>query len=227
MNALSATPARPILFSGAMVRAILAGTKTQTRRIMKPQPYSNGFGTRPGSYEIACHNDYLPPSVMLWDVKRFGRRVYTASNAEGWENDCPYGVAGDLCWVRETWANEEQFGGYVYRADHAGDDPIGDGWRPSIHMPRVASRLTLQIADVRVQRVQDISKADVIAEGIANRAGYPIEGVVAGWHEPFAQLWDSINGKRPGADWDANPYVWALTFKAHHCNVDSMAKAAA
>lgn len=215
---------RPILFSSPMVRAIIAGEKTQTRRVMKPQPYSNGFGFSQGSYEITCHNDYLPPSVMLWDVKRNGRRIYTTSNAEGWETDCPYGVPGDRLWVRETWARDGS-GGYRYYAT----DDVHELRRkmPSIHMPRVASRLTLQITGVRVQRLKSITEDDAKAEG-ADRLVMDDEhkfyqDTVNGTHRcGFAGLWNHINGDRHGADWDSDPYVWAISFSVMHGNIDTL-----
>jgi hypothetical protein len=200
---------RPILFSGPMVRALLAGTKTQTRRPVKTS-------LPPSEYEIVYH----PGNGHA--LETFGD-----PHADGFERRfCPYGVPGDRLWVRETfaftgcgpddrgamdWGAHNIRGGdwegergcerwhVAYRA--SGDDPpaAGDhpGWRPSIHMPRWASRITLEITEMRVQRLQDISGDDANAEGVEHVAA-------------FARLWNSING--PGA-WDANPWVWALTFK--------------
>lgn len=162
---------RPILFSAPMVRAILAGSKTQTRRVVKTHELMHEF----------C---------------------------------CPYGVPGERLWVRETfWARKGIFPNAVpgyhdlvfYRAD---PDPAPNldrplTWKPSIFMPRWASRLTLEITEVRLERLMSITHADAIAEGITGeqspRAGY-------------AALWDTINAKR-GFDWASNPWVWALTFK--------------
>lgn len=173
---------RPILFSGPMVRAILNGTKTQTRRIVKPQPvHIDGLGT------------VMNPSVITG-------------------NSCKHGKPGDTLWVRETWAHRalrvsgpEGYGCPVFRADDVDRRlPSGpynrvDRWRPSIHMPRWASRITLQITAVRVERLQDISEEDAIAEGVE-----------FGAKESYRTLWDSINGA--GA-WDANPWVWVIEFK--------------
>ena len=175
---------RPILFSGPMVRAILDGRKTMTRRVMKPQP-----------------EDY---------PYHHGLAVYRVAKK------CTYGVPGDLLWVRETWASDVDGcpAGLSYRADHL--DPRGDGpanpmrWRPSIFMPRWASRLTLRITSIRVERVQDITEADARAEGFKDVAGKYARGDEARiW---FAELWDDINAKR-GFGWDANPWVWVVGFE--------------
>jgi len=202
----------PIIFSGPMVRAILEDRKTQTRRVIKPQP------------------KYSFPKVQ-----------------EVW--NCPYGKPGDLIWVRETWAtiwteyepDENQTIWDVphrieYKADtdakypggwpsDSGDDPDCPKWHPSIHMPRCASRITLEITDVRVERVQEISPEDCEAEGITGKTlaspmrGQPYEeyenedGII--YTTPilaFAALWDSINLKR-GYGWDKNPWVWVIAFK--------------
>jgi hypothetical protein len=210
---------RPILFSGPMVRALLAGTKTQTRRVCKNKVYSNGhhFDGR----EILCHNDYLPPGAMLMDVKR-GKDEYTTSNLEGWDVECPYGQPGDRLWVRETWAKwgrDDQCGEGpatnhepIYRADgHPWD--VHDTWRPSIHMPRAASRITLEVTGVRVERLQDISEADAHAEGCSFECMTPTgQDSGSAIHGPggYIALWESING--PGS-WEANPWVWCVSFR--------------
>ena len=156
-----------------MVRALLDGSKTQTRRICKSQPYSNGFHF--DGHDILCHNDYLPPSAMLMDY-RDGGETYTASNLEGWEFCCPYGQPGDRLWVRETWAQPAALdpGPTVYRADYPACVPAQYenvppakeiSWKPSIHMFRKDSRILLEITDVRAEQLQDISEADADAEG--------------------------------------------------------------
>ena len=198
----------PILFSGPMVRAILDGRKTQTRRVIKPQP------------------KYSFPKVQ-----------------EVW--NCPYGKPGDLIWVRETWAtiwteyepDENQTIWDVphrieYKADtdakypggwpsDSGDDPDCPKWHPSIHMPRQASRLTLEITNVRVERVQEIGDMDCWSEGIPEDLYDDAEHYLAGGSPlrggspercAFAQIWDSINLKR-GFGWDTNPWVWVIMFK--------------
>lgn len=190
---------RPIIFSGPMVRAIRDGRKTQTRRIIKPHPVDVvTFLTRDnsptGEYGLCFH-----PRVV-------SKRM-----------QCPYGVPGDRLWVRETWA-------YRYNDDGAPVSPTQylyaatDSWDgrrvPSIHMPRCASRVLLEITDVRAQRVQEISEEDAIAEGVSCAggiwfgAGEPREAPRAA----FAALWDSINAKR-GFGWVVNPWVWAISFK--------------
>lgn len=199
---------RPILFSGAMVRAILEGTKTQTRRIVKGWPL--GWLEPPTSF--------TPEFV-----------VNSANGAS------PYGQAGDRLWVRETWAPHWMYEG-IRPSDILIDDKsclfyFADGgikggceagqrakkWRPAIHMPRAASRITLEITEVRIQRLQDISEADAVAEGVNLQprltAYNKDSGCSWGKQDPveaYCNLWDSINGA--GA-WGANPWVWALTFK--------------
>lgn len=191
---------RPILFSSAMVLAILANTKTQTRRAIKPQP-----------------THFNPVGVP--------RRVVP----DGGPSDmirCPYGQPGDRLWVRETfaprtlgaWSVLDQHMKPLYRAD--ADRPEWKRiWRPSIHMPRWASRITLEITGVRVGRLQDISEADARSEGCTqNHNGYFWGGPhqtggmkqMATALQAYQDLWESING--PGS-WDANPWVWVLEFR--------------
>jgi len=187
---------RPILFSGPMVRAILEGRKTQTRRTVKPQPevmQNDAIGR-----EFAMEHFTVPCSEVLFC-----------------KNYCPYGRAGERLWVRETHC--EYGGQWIFRADYLGSiTPISDGiggpWKPSIHMPKRASRITLEITGVRVERLNDISEADALAEGCDGNCqiGY-IPAYQAGpcsYH--FAQLWESING--PGS-WAINPWVWVIEFK--------------
>lgn len=189
---------RPILFSAPMVQAILAGTKTQTRRIVKPQPDAWCGGT-------LCVQ-FTPDDQRLG---RLGKPIL-----------CPYGVPGDRLWVRETWAvshvidhlkpREIQKGaGIVYYT--ATENTGGMMQRPSIFMPRWASRITLEITDVRVERLQEISEEDALAEG-AKPYLLPVHPARESlrYVEGFAQLWEQING--PGS-WDANPWVWAINFR--------------
>ncbi len=183
---------RPILFSGPMVRAILNGTKTQTRRTVKPQPDEDGL------VKLTETGEWHDTSA----------RVYR----------CPYGKPGDWLWVRESFARLDsaiwyqadcdQGSAYDVCAMSDGDSPPDIlRWRPSIYMPRWASRITLDVVDIRVQRVQDISGPDCWAEGIA-RAGWDCEryGSVV---ECYRDLWESING--PGS-WDVNPWAWVVEF---------------
>jgi hypothetical protein len=190
---------RPILFSGAMVRAILDGSKTQTRRIVKVRGL-----------------DFIGGKGQENDPAAWG---YPYPDREGYADltdgiACPYGKPGDRLWVRETWGisarvstdgnerrlREQDLTHLLYRATA---DHDSDRWRPSIHMPRWASRTTLEVESVRVERLQDISEEDAKAEGVM-------------WYqdmsnaEVFQTLWESING--PGS-WDANPWVWVITFK--------------
>jgi hypothetical protein len=196
---------RPILFSAPMVRAILEGRKTVTRRAVKVQPRSRADI---GSYGTG------QPFIRNPDV--------TKPNPE-----CPYGKPGDRLWVRETWYCdhvEVQQGPYLRPADMFDLDQsredgelvyAADGltpyeqeqptWKPSIHMPRWASRILLEITDVRVERLQDISREQCIAEG----PDFPVaDHLERAWHVQFERLWNSTGG-----DWDANPWVWVVEFK--------------
>jgi hypothetical protein len=208
---------RPILFSGAMVRAILDGRKTQTRRVVK-LPHNNPLGeweatTVGGGSAKFADGTPAPEMAAIWHTRN------------GDTLTCRHGNPGDRMWVRETWQHSNHpFGPYepdcltFYRADYL-DDPLGpdlerseDGirrqWRPSIHMPRAACRLELEIIGVRVERLNDCSEADAACEG----AGAPLacEGPDTPNRTMFSRLWDSINGA--GA-WEANPWVWVVEFK--------------
>jgi hypothetical protein len=181
---------RPILFSGTMVRAILDGRKTQTRRVITRVVWANP------TYDAQTFMDINP--------------VHRA-NPSGL---CPYGDPGDTLWVRETFAKRyadaqrDPADGIIYRAD--GGLAVEPRWTPAIHMPRWASRLTLRITAVRVQRVQDITAEDAHAEGILRGPTFGDRDIFD--RALFAKLWDSINAKR-GYSWDSNPWVWALTFE--------------
>ncbi len=158
---------RPILFSGPMVRALLDGRKTQTRRIVKPQPSdyraqsvapqaSRGEPPKNAAPYFDAYNG--GPHWCWWD--EYNRQ------GPDWIK-CPYGTPGDTLWVRETFCPADTRSGFAYCADTPlGSDQRGMGWRSSIHMPRQASRLTLNITDVRCERLQDISRRDAIAEGL-------------------------------------------------------------
>lgn len=204
---------RPILFSGAMVLAILAGKKTVTRRLFKG--------------EIADHPQEPRLRVALIGTKSFWLNSQV-EHPNHVSKASPYGVAGARLWVMETWALysgdfERRYDGQVpavrpehcqvvYAADHI--DPRGDGpdhpvkWRPSIFMPRWASRITLEITDVRVERLQDITEEDARAESVGSCGP---GGDCNCDTKRFAKLWDQINGKR--AAWDSNPWVWRVAFK--------------
>lgn len=198
---------RPILFSAPMVRAILSGTKTQTRRVVKPAPQADQI-LKPlvGSSGFRFVMDATP-----LDAKNI-RRIR-------W--DYSYGQPGDRLWVRESYQRFSDDGQIMYRADPESfksmnelkrDDCLEARWRPSIHMPRWASRITLEVTGVRVERLQDISEADAIAEGVRQYSA--LERIQAGqdrWaRHAYRSLWESIDG--PGS-WDANPWVWVVEFK--------------
>jgi len=224
---------RPILFSGPMVRALLDGRKTQTRRVLKPQPPKDQLGGEyihrlfgPEWYEPAVvKGDEIVPGKPIWGVYDeygdFGARV-------------PY-MPGDLLWVRERWSDEHLAPGEAYYCATAVQDGLRADevaeirWRPSIHMPRWASRITLEVTAVRVQRLQEISDDDALAEGVTKVRDhcYVIRGIDydeiglchSGPIAPFAKLWDSLNAER-GYGWDQNPWVIALTFVVHQMNID-------
>ena len=172
---------RPIIFSGPMVRAIQEGRKSQTRRVVKLQP--------------------IAPLSQLVDTPDLW--TFTCCDRE-WR--CPYGQSGDLLWVRETWASPKMQKGYVYyRAD---ENDFGLTWKPSIHMPKWATRLWLRITNVRVERVQEISEEDARAEGVLSWE----EGSAHGnCYDGFAEVWDSLNTRR-GYSWESNPWIWVLEF---------------
>lgn len=245
---------RPILFSGAMVSAILRGEKSQTRRVVK------------GWVDYADWGHAEPIDTEAW------REEFPGAERGDWvlqakagplesglfqPMGCPYGAPGDRLWVRETWRivgwdfedgdlriayrdgtersvsipkdidpEGDLFQRYALQccddcekagraADSDGfyrftDETIPTRWRPSIHMPRWACRLVLEVVDVRVERLEDISEEDAVAEGIKRTGGggeWGEESLI----EDFAALWDSINGKR--AAWDLNPWVWVVSFR--------------
>lgn len=205
--------ARPILFSGPMVRALLAGTKTQTRRVAGKTVRHPDLG-----------NLYTPGALVL---EHEPQHVI--------DRCCPYGQPGDRLWVRETWQGpllqefeidadtDWHYASHLhqyqnpehceYAADGGpkpeymdADDVMRQGWRPSIHMPRWASRITLEVISVRVERLQDISEADALAEGVPNSL-HLSGGRFA--RENFAHLWWTIHGDDA---WAANPWVWVIEF---------------
>jgi hypothetical protein len=175
---------RPILFSAPMVRALLAGSKTQTRRIVKDK-----------------HIDAAPPVCFFQWLRE----------------NCPYGQTGDRLWVRETWIPRAAESAALYRADYDDAQASGlagmysdRGWRPSIHMPRWASRILLEITGVRVERLQDISDHDALAEGVSPDMGLRWQSGDDTPRGMYGELWESING--PGS-WAADPWVWVVEFK--------------
>jgi hypothetical protein len=226
---------RPILFSGPMVRALLAGTKTQTRRPVK-FPHLNPLGVwepqtigGPNGGRTA-RGETIPEQGAMWHT-RTGDSI-----------GCPYGQPGDRLWVRENTLKIEDHGwvGPVFVESAAGRDALEWGYgesddpdfiqpydlkvRPSIHMPRKYARLLLEITGVRVERLQAISEDDSKAEGVhdwlASLAQDPkvtqgdVDALIArygtGYRAVYAALWESING---AGSWDANPWVWVVEFK--------------
>lgn len=224
---------RPILFSAPMVRALLDGRKTQTRRVLKP---SRGAQADWLTMDVL----HQAPSCYLAEVDgRLGVQMQhprAGQCIDGIDIDpmspltwvrLPY-APGDRLWVREAWAKvgDEQDDIHAcpdmripayYRADMV--DPERQRWRPSIHMPRWASRLTLTVTDVRVQRLQDITLGDICAEGLA-RSIYDFRPVQRGF-DAWQALWDSLNAAR--APWAANPWVCALTFTVQRGKIDGVA----
>lgn len=215
---MSQAKERPILFSGPMVRAILDGRKTVTRRPIKPS--MRGFDV---SFELHQQDDGSWRPLHTFDE--------SCMDDQGTEHPvvCPYGKPGDRLWVRETWYCdhfEVMRGPYLKPANLDATEARGDGtlvyaadgltpyeadqpaWKPSIHMPRWASRILLEVTDVRVERLQAISIGQICKEGLA-RSIYEFIPVTTAF-DAFAEVWDSING--PGA-WEANPWVWAVEFK--------------
>lgn len=201
----------PILMSAPMVRAILDGHKTQTRRIVRWNGLAPGLNLGFSGLDAAPYFTGCPEC---------GWTLYSRGGGGVWNQNtkptfCPYGNPGDRLWVREAWnytsGYTDENGGWcpaapvAYRAD--GSHPKVTGWRPSIHMPRALSRLALRVEAVRVERLQAITADGVSAEGFPDAPNILPRGVDA-----FAELWDRINGKRPGAAWDANPFVWVVTF---------------
>ena len=191
---------RPILFSGAMVRALLAGTKTQTRRVCKPAATLSAVVEVPDPMERG----------QVYNGSHFGDEDGEVQFAS------PYGGRGDRLWVRETFCKIiGQSGGWIetdYRASYTHGFRLGDTlgikkrWTPSIHMPRDASRITLEITSVRVERLQAISRGDAMAEGCP----FPNMEQGADPRKWYAELWGAINGPD---SWAANPWVWVVSFK--------------
>ena len=208
---------KPIIFSGEMVRAILDGRKTVTRRVINPQP----------EYQ---------PHLCHWVTKGW---AYGAVPNEYGVSGCTCkpvkGVTyleGDLLWVREAWSAFEisgyagnmeykEFPNIIYKADSTTRLILNKDiwkyvtdnlkWRPSIHMPRWASRLALRVVNVRAERLQEIDEMDAINEGAWDGSSYTIDPLYPHWH-CFKKLWDAINAKR-GHSWDSNPWVWRIEFE--------------
>lgn len=226
---------RPILFSAPMVRALLDGRKTQTRRVLRvPAPFDPSDDI---SAEIAT--GFVEPQFRrgdrLWVKECWNAFAFSEDGEDAWPTRT-IPTAGEMAEIREAAYRVDVQA--VYReSDRARQWFADQKWRPSIHMPRWASRLTLTVTDVRVQRLQDISEVDAVAEGIermrSGRGYYDItvsKGAVrAGiWHhkatDAFESLWDSLNVDR--APWASNPWVVALTFTVQRSNIDQVEVAA-
>lgn len=245
---------RPLLMSAPMVLGALKGWKTQTRRILKNNgvvPDFRGGGGRDGA-------DWQNPECWGWMDGETGEHIAIVppSPNAGYEAfyEGPYSV-GDRLYVREAWRTDTVYEDLA-PSDMGGDEPIqyeADGsietygwpntlapgrFRQGMHMPRWASRLTLVVTDVRVQRIQSISKEDAIAEGIyreeIHSAGMVYQyveaktGITIESANPirvFQRLWDDLNADR-GFSFEANPWVCAINFETHHCNIDQMGEAA-
>jgi len=233
---------RPILFNGEMVRAIQDGRKTQTRRVVAPawKPFKReceeGWETPwatvwvSGTWHTWDGDGVGGENADEHPISKAKEEAALAAIRQGFYL-CPFGQPGDRLWVREAWAALDSDwkvvprpmdlkGGpwphVAYFADHA--DRKGDGpanpiaWRPSIHMPRWASRITLEVVCVRVERLQDITEEDATAEGAVVGQYYPgSEEPPFSCREAFRDLWNSV--AKPGATWADNPWVWVVEFK--------------
>lgn len=219
---VSGAPVRehPILFSGPMVRAILAGEKTVTRRVVKPQPPMGcAYLINANGSAALCVDEESARSGM----RKSTRFVPPTPRSKDHRLPCPYGASGDRLWVRETWLPHEFDDGAdiaTYRADYD-DGPIPKAireeregtsrWHSGRFMPRRASRITLQVVSVRVERLHAIDNDDAKREGVdaVSVADVPRNGTLC-QRDDFAQLWEKINGKR--APWASNPWVWRVEF---------------
>jgi len=214
---------KPILFSAPMVRAILAGNKTQTRRIVKNQPFDRSWSKHDHQIAITAGRAERGDEVD-------GLFAYSTSSGGEWQAKCPFGQPGDRLWVRETWSSDfanhyphdriwyaadddrrhaiEARGGVrgIYSPESGVHVPFR--WRPSIHMPRTASRILLEITDVRVERLNTISFADAQAEGWQSMINArPNDYDPISWYK---RLWAEINGD---GSWNANRWVWVVEFR--------------
>lgn len=214
----------PIIFSGPMVRAVLEGRKTQTRRVAQCMTGTD-FATHHKADEWIISSTILNIAV--------GLPKKTVSPRTGSLVRCPYGAPGDRLWVRETFARLEDLktkdpgtaallSRAFYRQEHSAglshDDATDLRWRSPIHMPRELSRITLEVTNVRVERLQEISDADAKAEGVdqapysENRIWIANPANSQRYIKTFRKGWDAINAKR-GYSWASNPFVWVIEFK--------------
>jgi hypothetical protein len=184
---------RPILFSGPMIRPLLDGIKTQTRRIMKPQPKRDGYSWY--WHDYTWFNDRKRPID-----------VFTGGSLQ----PCPYGVPGSRLWVRETWCRVPCTDGKTHTVYRANWENAGCRlrWKSAIHMPRAESRILLEIDHIGVERLHDITEADAMAEGVGRffRGTTRYDGEA---RDTFSWLWNTINK----GSWEKNPWVWRLKFR--------------
>ena len=220
---------RPIIFSGPMVRAILEGRKTQTRRIVKPQPFGKFLGLLERPLD-----EGEDPVLRAWFGA--GKDELTSS-----EITCPHGKPGDLLWVREKWQDycpmwDGAWCGHgtqegiardhqpVYAADDQakhlrgpdGEQRLPLKWKPSIHMPHWASRITLEIVAVRVERLQEISEEDAKAEGVEfSPSNITLQSPFGSgvYRNGFQALWSTIHAADGLNGWAANPWCWVIEFR--------------
>lgn len=213
---------RPIIFSAPMVRALLDGRKTQTRRILKPQPLASGYHSGNVHLDAVTYDSIDHAITARFSAYAVGCRAIVQHYQR-----LPY-VPGDFLYVRETWGPCD--GGACYAADEPQGSvakPDGGKWMPSIHMPRWASRLTLVVTGVKVERLTDISEDDARAEGVEPQVLRGEAGALRDafglthlpYRSTFANLWESLHGARA---WVANPWVIAVSFEVHRANIDAL-----
>lgn len=232
---------RPILLNAEMVRAVLDGRKTQTRRMLTPR-----------------HLKMIDTAAIIGECYELESGHLHENSQSYYREWCPFGAVGDRLWVRETWQGPlvgyddaysmfkdpkpyQKVENCVYRADGGpcpeftdADDNLRQGWRPSIHMPRWASRITLEITGVRVERLNSISEADALAEGVRRTGSTPVTDPaycnylaanlndVREWFDrpsdSFISLWQLIYGAE---SWQHSPWVWVIEFKRVEANHDN------
>lgn len=204
----------PILFSTEMVREIIAGHKTQTRRVMKPQ-------IKDCNHSAFTEATWKDQPTKWSEMALSHGRAYCELCGNGVEGakdlggiKCPYGKPGDLLWVRESWRNFIIGGGVGYKADVLSNSTLK--WKPSIHMKKEHARIWLKVNNVKAERLHDITERDVCAEGAGanvrqfNLYGSDAEGRRKIYRYHFQFLWEKINGKE---SWRSNPWVWVIDFK--------------
>ena len=201
--------ARPIRMSAPMVQALLAGTKSQTRRLFKDKVsadctrFVQADADRPDLWRQWWHS--FPDASN-----------HPCEGHKAWTHKCPYGSVGSVLWVKESLIA----GPYESEGRYAADgSPACDAWPwqrkklSSMFMPKGLSRLTLELTGIRVERLQDISQADAEAEGCAYIERPPLS---VGYYPAYREVWEKING---AGSWESNPFVWCLSFRVHRCNV--------